>query len=137
MNQGTDRLVGQPDVVRSHRDLKVWWKSLDLVDSVYDLTESFPRWEDFGLRGQMTRAANSIPANIAEGSGRATARDFANFLVNARSSLMELDSHLTVAARRRYVDELAMESVMPLLSEVGKMLNGLRASILRSASKRH
>ena len=137
MSQYTHQRVEQSDVVKSHRDLNVWWKSLDLVDHIYDLTESFPRWEEFGLRCQMTRAANSVSANIAEGAGRATAKDFANFLVNARSALMELDSHLTVAARRSYIDEQAINSVMPLLNEVGKMLNGLRASILRSTPKRN
>ena len=49
---------------------------------------------------------------------------------------MELDSHLTVAARRSYIDEQTINSVMPLLNEVGKMLNGLRASVLRSEPKR-
>ncbi|HET9476731.1 MAG TPA: four helix bundle protein [Dehalococcoidia bacterium] len=136
MSQYTHRLLERSGVVKSHRDLDVWWKSLDLVDHIYEMTRSFPRWEDFGLRCQMTRAANSVPANIAEGAGRATAKDFANFLVNARSSLMELDSHLTVAARRSYIDEHTINFVMPLLNEVGKMLNGLRASILRSAPKR-
>src|SRR2546422_6495438 len=79
-------------IVRSHRDLIVWQKAMDMVDAVYDLTEAFPRKERYALIPQLTRAAVSVPANIAEGQARVTPRDFANFLVVARSSLMETET---------------------------------------------
>ena len=85
--------------VRSHRDLLVWQKAMDLVDRVYDLAEGFPVREGFGLTSQITRAVVSVPSNIAEGQARSTSRDFANFLAIARGSLMETETLLTVAVR--------------------------------------
>ena len=60
--------------VRSHRDLIVWQKAMDLVVSVYAATENFPKTEVYGLTSQIRRCATSIPANIAEGQGRRLSR---------------------------------------------------------------
>src|SRR3990172_5867398 len=74
--------------ITSHRDLIVWQKSMDLVDLIYDLTDRFPNREYRALIPQISRSVVSVPANIAEGQARVTARDFANFLVISRSSLI-------------------------------------------------
>ncbi|MGH9930460.1 MAG: four helix bundle protein [Pyrinomonadaceae bacterium] len=76
--------------IKSHRDLIVWQKSMDLVVSVYRATESFPKAEVYGLTSQIRRAVTSIPANIAEGQGRRLTKEFLYFLANARGSLWEL-----------------------------------------------
>src|SRR6266545_424637 len=89
--------------VCSHRDLIVWQRGMDLVDHVYDIADTLPPRENFGLFSQLTRTAISVPANIAEGRARSTAKDFAHFLVLSRSSLMELDTLLEVAVRRKYI----------------------------------
>lgn len=123
--------------IRSHRDLDVYWKALDLVDQVYGLSESFPAWENFGLRSQLTRAAVSVPANIAEGSGRATSREFAHFLSTARASLLELDPHLEIAKRRKYITEDQAKEAMDRATEVGKMITGLRRAVLRRNRTNH
>ena len=52
------------------KELKVWQKSMEIVEDVYKLTRTFPENEKFGLTSQMRRAAVSIPSNIAEGAGR-------------------------------------------------------------------
>ena len=101
-----------------------------LVDSVYDLADRFPARERFALSSQLTRAVVSVPANIAEGRARSTAKDFANFSVMARSSLMETDTLLTVAVRRRYVTEEAARAVSGEIVAVSKMLSSLRAKII-------
>jgi len=123
-----DRATGAPKV-RSHRDLLVWQKAMDLVDRVYDLAESFPANEGYGLTSQITRAAVSVPANIAEGQARSTAKDFANFLAIARGSLMETETLLTVAVRRGYVPEPDAGPAYSLITEVSKMLTSLRNRI--------
>ena len=122
-------------LISSHRDLIVWQKSMDLVDIVYDLTDRFPKREYFALVPQISRSVVSVPANIAEGQARVTARDFANFLVIARSSLMETETLLTVAVRRAYAKQSEAVPAYVLITEISKMLTALRARIL-SAKRR-
>ena len=103
-----------------YQELTVWKKSMDLVDRIYDLSVGFPREEKFGLWSQMTRAAISVPSNIAEGSGRATPKECVHFLSIARGSLYELTTHLQIAERRRYcVISVELKS---LINEVARML---------------
>jgi len=77
-------------VSASYRDLRVWQTAMDLVVSVYQETQGFPKEELYGLTSQMRRASVSIPSNIAEGKGRSTDRDRALFFCHARGSLLEL-----------------------------------------------
>src|SRR5947209_4111094 len=88
--------------IKSHRDLIVWQKAMDLVESVYSATASFPKEETYALTSQIRRAVVSIPANIAEGQGRRLPKEYLYFLANARGSLLELDTHLEIAVRLRY-----------------------------------
>jgi four helix bundle protein len=115
--------------VRSHRDLIVWQKGMDLVDEIYDLAGELPLEERFGLRSQFTRAAVSVPSNIAEGRARSTSKDFANFLIIATGSLMEIDTLLEVAIRRQFVTEDKAARAFSLLTEISKMLTVLHARI--------
>ena len=121
--------------VRSHRDLLVWQKAMGLVDRVYDLAESFPAREGYGLTSQITRAIVSVPANIAEGQGRSTAKDFANFLAIARGSLMETETLLTVAVRRGFVSDVDTAPAFKQITEVSKMLTSLRRQIAAKGRK--
>lgn len=115
--------------IRSHRDLIVWQKGMELVVAVYDLCKSFPKEETYGLTSQLRRAAVSIPANIAEGQGRRLPREFAQFLANARGSLLELDTHLELARRLGYINETQHFVVQERVDEVGRLLNGLLRAI--------
>ena len=115
--------------VESHRDLIVWRKAMDLVDLVYDLADLLPRREDFRLTAQLTRAVVSVPTNIAEGQGRATMRDFANFLAISKGSLMEVETLLMIALRREYVEEASVMPAFALITEISKMLTSLRKRI--------
>ena len=62
--------------MKSHKDLEVWKKSIDLVEAIYKLTQGFPKSEQFSLSVQMQRSAISVPSNIAEGSGRMSRGDY-------------------------------------------------------------
>jgi four helix bundle protein len=108
-----------------------------LVETVYSLTETFPNWENFGLKSQITRAAVSVPANIAEGAGRATSRDFAHFLSNAKASLMEIDSHLEVATRLNYITREVADETYDRITDVAKMIAKLRSAVLRRNRTNH
>jgi len=120
--------------IKSHRDLIVWQKAMDLVESVYAATGSFPREEIYALTSQIRRAAVSIPANIAEGQGRRLTKEYLYFLANARGSLLELDTHLEIALRLQYLDKGSYLDLKTKLDEVGRMLNGLMRSVDASSN---
>ena len=78
---------------------------MDFTVEVYQLTQSFPKCEIYGLTSQIQRAASSIPSNIAEGAGRNTAADFAHFVDNAVGSAFEVETQLTLCKRLNYITE--------------------------------
>jgi four helix bundle protein len=69
--------------MHNYKELLVWQKARILTKEIYLITSKFPPDERFGLISQMRRAAVSIPSNIAEGAGRKTSLDFANFITIA------------------------------------------------------
>lgn len=83
--------------ISSYRDLVVWQKAIQLAIEIYQLTDRFPREEQFGLVSQMRRAAVSIASNIAEGRSRGTRKDFAHFLTMAYASGAELETQIYIA----------------------------------------
>ncbi len=118
--------------VRSHRDLKVWQLGMDLTESVYELTKSFPPEENYGLTSQLRRAASSIPANVAEGNGRDSPKDYLRHLSYAVGSLCEVETFLLLAIRLRYLNEQQTAPVLSMLDEEGRMLRGLQKSLRRN-----
>jgi four helix bundle protein len=112
-------------MLRGYVDLAVWHKSMDLAVECYRLTDRWPTTELYGLTSQTRRAAGSVPANIAEGRGRHTTREYLRFVRIAYGSLMELETHLHLATRLGYVAEPEMNGILDRSTEVGKMLNGL------------
>src|SRR5512145_1467781 len=111
--------------IRTHKDLVVWQKAVDLVVEIYNMTKSFPKEEVYGLVSQMRRAAVSIPANIAEGAARQTKKEFMQFIHIAKGSLAELDTHLIIAARLMYIKESGTEAIRLKMDEIRRMLSGL------------
>ena len=99
---------------------------MNLIVEVYRLTERFPRAETYRLTDQVTRAAASVPANIAEGHSRSTRKDYAHFLSIAKGSLMETETFVLVAVRLGYVSEPAAQPALSLISELERMLAVLR-----------
>ena len=117
--------------VRDYRDLLAWQRSVDLVAEIYRISARFPRTEQFGLTAQLRSASVSVAANIAEGSGRATSRDFMNFLSHARGSLKEAESMVFVAQRLAFVSQADCVEALRLADETSRMIAGLRTSIQR------
>ncbi|HEX9680141.1 MAG TPA: four helix bundle protein [Anaerolineales bacterium] len=120
--------------MQDFKDLQVWQKAHELTIEVYRTTQAFPRLEQFGLTAQMRRASESIPANIAEGCGRKSQREFAQSLHLAIGSANELEYHLLLAADLSYVERMAQRDLDIRIAEVRKMLSDL-ARRVRSASK--
>ena len=111
-----------PKRIRSHRDLIVWRKGIDLAVETYRLARILPAHERFVLRDQMLRASVSIPSNIAEGHGRMSKGDFVRFLRVSRGSLYELDTHYELCKRLDYLDDAALSKATLLTDEISRML---------------
>jgi four helix bundle protein len=120
----------------SYRDLFAWQKAIALAHFIYELTESFPKREMFGLTSQLRRAAVSVPSNIAEGNGRITRGEWQQFLGHARGSLLEIETELIISHRAKLISDVQLDAVLGRCSEVGRLINGLlRASSERDARK--
>ncbi len=113
----------------TYRDLRVWQKAMQLVTDVYAATNGFPRRETFGITSQMRSVAISVPSNIAEGQGRRLPREFRHFLRTSRGSLLELETQLQIAQKLGYLNQIDAEHLLSSTVEVGRMLNGLIASL--------
>lgn len=120
--------------MRPHEKLDVWCKAVDFVVTVYKATESFPKDEKFGLTSQVRRAAVSVPANIAEGAGRNSPREFVHFLSNAQGSASELETELLIALRLGYLQEGVYQEMRATLDSIGRMIIGL-SNYLRSRDR--
>ena len=110
--------------MRPHERLDVWKKAIEFVIAVYKATDHFPKEERFGLTSQLRRAAVSIPANIAEGAGRKSLREFAHFLSTSQGSASEVDTELLIAHRLGYLDNSKYLELCAF-DEIGRMLTGL------------
>lgn len=115
--------------IRSHHDLSVWQLGMDLTEAVYAITEGFPKQETYGLTSQLRRAAASVPANIAEGNGRDSTKDYLRHLSIAVGSLCEVETFLQLAVRLRYADATKINPLLDMLNEEGRMLKGLQRSL--------
>lgn len=112
-------------MIKSYKDLTVWQKSMDLVESIYRITEEFPTNENFGLISQMRRAVVSIPSNIAEGYGRQSTGSYAQFLSISRGSLFELETQIELCIRLKYIQKKESDKLYIETTEISKMLTAL------------
>ena len=118
-------------MIHNFKDLEVWKRSVAFTTELYKLTARFPETERYGLPSQIRRAAISVPANIAEGWGRGSTKEYVQFLSIARGSLMELETHLMIGCNLTYLTQDELSVASNAIEEIGKMLNGL-IGILKS-----
>jgi four helix bundle protein len=123
-------------MIRGYMDLQVWNKSMDMVVDCYRVTQQFPRSDAWGITPQLRRAAISVPANIAEGRGRSSTREFVRFLDIAYGSLAELETQVILAERLELCGPEEARGLLTLSNEIGRMINGLRLSLRRRQMKR-
>jgi len=115
--------------MRDYHNLDVWKRSHDLVVSVYRHTGAYPPEEHFVLTGQTRRAAVSIPTNIAEGAGKATRPDYANFLSIASGSLNELECLLELGQDLGFSEPAETAALIAEVGEVRAMVTALRPKV--------
>lgn len=113
--------------ITSHKDLKVWQEAMNLVVVIYEISESFPSKEVYGLTSQLRRASVSIPSNIFEGAGRRGNKEFVRFLYIALGSLPEVETQLEIAYRLKYLNEV--EIITQRIYFIRKMLSNLIKSL--------
>jgi four helix bundle protein len=109
----------------SFRELRVWQEAMKLASDVYRATAEFPRHEVYGLSQQMRRAAVSVPSNIAEGKGHRSNREFTNFLLHARGSLLELQTQVLIAEDLQYVSKDQSQRLLSRSDGIARGLNAL------------
>ncbi len=113
--------------------LDVWHKAIEFADMVYSVTRAFPQDEGFGLTNQMRRAAVSVSSNIAEGTSRISRNDFVRFVEIATGSLFEVVSQSFVSQRQGFLSDADFQQLYSAAEEQGKMMSGLRRSLLDNA----
>jgi four helix bundle protein len=102
-------------------DIQAWQKARQVTRMIYEVTVEGRFASDYALRDQIRRASVSIMANIAEGFGRRSDKEFANFLNIAHGSVSEVQSHLYVALDLNYIDQTAFTRLNNLLDEISRM----------------
>ena len=115
--------------MESFTELRVWQEAMNMVEMIYRLTKKYPKEELFGLISQTQRAAVSIPANIAEGNGRLSGKEYLHFLSIANGSLRELETLLIIAQRITYIQPEELKAMQEQLTIIGRMITALRKSL--------
>ena len=113
-----------------YKNLDVYKESKNLVKMVYGLIEKFPKVETYALCDQLRRSVISVPSNIAEGSGRTSAKDQAHFFEMAFGSLMEVNCQMDIACDLGYINQTELLKVEEQVSRIAAMLSGLRRKCL-------
>ena len=110
--------------MHNFKELRVWREAIELAKLVYKATALFPQDERYGLKSQINRAVVSVPSNIAEGAGRGSDKEFAQFLKIALGSAFELETQLILAESFGFIKEVMYSELTQKNEGVQKMLNG-------------
>jgi len=114
--------------MHNFRDLSVWRRSMNLVEKVYFVTDSYPEKEKFGITNQLRRCSVSIPSNIAEGSGRDSDKEFKHFISISLGSIFELEIQILLSNKLHYLNEEKTNFLIKEIKEIQSMLIGLKRS---------
>jgi four helix bundle protein len=115
--------------MHNFKELKVWQKAVDFAVKIYSVTKSYPNEEKFGLVSQLRRAGVSIPSNIAEGCAKTSSKSFVNSLEVSLGESFELETQLIISERVGILDSEIAREMETDLSEVQRMIMGLKTSI--------
>ena len=110
-------------------NLEFWQQSIDLVETVYLLTQKFPKHETYGLMSQLQRAIVSVPSNIAEGHTREHLREYLHHISVAQASLAEVETQMELAHRLDYVQSSELQEILGQINSLGRQLYALRNSL--------
>jgi len=111
--------------IERFEDIKAWQKARELNTNIYQITKHNHFAKDFHLRDQIRRASISVMANIAEGYGRKSKKEFANFLNMAQGSAAEVQCYLYSALDLNYISQKDFQNIYEKVEKVSKMIQGL------------
>lgn len=117
--------------MRNFREYDIWIDSMELVNTIYDVANEFPKEEKFVLISQITRSAVSIPSNIAEGASRNSEKDFGRFLEISLGSAYELETQLRIADNRKYINKTISIKIIEQIISLQKRISALRNSMIK------
>lgn len=108
--------------MRNFKQLLIWQKGFQIAVKSFQLAASFPKEEKFGLSTQLTRAAVSIPSNIAEGSSRTSSKDYNRFLEISLGSSFEMETQLMIAEAVNFGEKQKRDDLLKEIDEEQKMI---------------
>lgn len=107
--------------MQNYKELILWQEAHKLALNLYEASKSFPKEEIYGITSQLRRAAVSIPCNVAEGCGRHTQKDFANFLQIALGSINETEYLIQLAKDLKYLQQEPYNHINQRLNKIRAM----------------
>ena len=121
--------------MHNYKNLHIWQDGIKLARRIYEITSTFPANEKYGIVSQMTRAAVSIPSNIAEGAGRNSNKEFAKFLSIAIGSIFELHTQVVICEQIGYIDSETIKELDQQIYTLQQQINTYKQRIEGSASR--
>jgi four helix bundle protein len=115
--------------MKTHKDLDVWIKSIEMVTLIYEKTGAFPSYELYGITNQIRRASVSIPANLAEGAARNHRKEFSQFVGISLGSASEVETLLIISKNLKYLSGESYQKIYSDLERIIRMLIALKKSL--------
>ena len=110
--------------MKNFKQLKIWQTGKDIAVATFRLSQTLDRNESFTFSSQITRAALSIPSNIAEGSSRKSKKDYARFIEIALGSSFELETQIEIMSELEIIPKSEVDQLIELINEEQRMLYG-------------
>lgn len=123
--QSEQSTVDSKDKIKNFKDLKIWQKGIELAKEIYQITQSFPSAEKYGIVSQMRRSVVSIPSNIAEGFMRRHNKEYKQFLYITLGSLAELETQIILSDQLGFLRNAQSNGIQVNIDELNKMVTGL------------
>lgn len=115
--------------MRNFKELRIWQKGIDIAVKTFQLTDTFPKEDKYGISQQMNRSGVSIPSNIAEGSSRRSEKDYARFIEISLGSAFELETQLVICEKLLKGDQELLQTLRTDISDLQKMLTGFQQKL--------
>lgn len=119
--------------IQRFEDIIAWQEARTLVNQIYNIVKIQSTFRtEYRFKDQMTSAAISIMANIAEGFSRRSNKEFTQFLFIAKGSLAEVQSHLYVAVDQKMIDKPSFNEIFQQADKTARLISNLITYLLKT-----